>query len=603
MSPYTRLTLAFCFLLQGNYSIQAQQEIKVIPESLKTITLTDKTPEWFLTIKYNVHLPQTKKPLSILKDSIYPQPSALQPTSVSPAIWSARLMPQLTAEYDGGDSYATPNDDYLALSAGGKIVAVQNNLISVLEENGTVLVRKSLRAFSGDGTNDRPFDPRVVYDEAADRFILVFLTGTTFETNKIHIAFSANNNPAADWFHYTFSGNAYGDSSWNDFPAMAISGNYLYLTFNTFGNGSVNNSRFHQSVIWRVDKQKGYANAPPVELSTSIFQGLKHNGAAMFNITPVSESPDTAAYFLSNHALTASSNHNFFLLKLSSTDSSPQIRVLESNIPYQLPPDATQKDVARKLNTNDARVQDAVFNNNSIAFVLNSARMINGNPQPASYFGQIRDIRLNSLSGEFLPDTLETAFPSLIPANGGFLFCYSHSSPAIFPGVTVIYRDNAGNYSLPLRVKAGSKNVSFWGDYNKICSQPSKQNSYWLAGAYGLDVGTVSDGELATTIAGIELAESTGVNKPSKNINQTKLYPNPVVHNRLTLEINLPQAQKIGLFLYDMQGKFMEKIFESEMPGGEHHISFSTGDLKSGTYFIKIETENNTLITKKVIVK
>ncbi len=603
MPLYIRVHLTLCFVFLGNNCLLAQSETKIFPESQQTISLSAKTPEWFLTIKYNVHLPQTKKPLSILKDSIYPQPSTLHPASVPPSIWSSRLMPQLTAEYDGGDSYATPNDDYLAVSASGKIVAVQNNLISVLDENGSVLVRKSLRAFSGEGTNDRPFDPRVIYDEAADRFILAFLTGTTFETNKIHLAFSSNSNPVESWFHYSFAGNAYGDSSWNDFPAMAISDKYLYLTFNTFGNGSVNNSRFKQSVIWRIDKQKGYAHAAATELSASVFQQLKYNGTSLFNLTPVTNCPDTAMYFLSNHALASVPNHNFFLLKLTSPTASPGISVFESNLPYQLPPDATQMNTERRLNTNDSRIQDAVFENNRIAFVINSARMINSYPVPASYFGQIQNLSQNKVAGEFLPDTLETAFPSLIAGNQGYLFGYSHSSPAIFPGMSVIYRDNEGIYSKPLRVKAGSKNVSFWGDYNKIISQPSKPNIFWLAGAYGLDVGTVADGELATTIARIELEESTGVSKPSAILNHTKLYPNPATNHRMTLEINLLKAQKINLLIYDIKGNLNAKLFEGEMPAGVHNISLSTGKLKSGTYIIKILGQDNTTVMKKIVVE
>lgn len=602
MPLFLSISIFFCFSILSTTSILAQSETKIFSESHQTISLTDKTPEWFLTIKYNVHQPLAKKPLSVLKDSIYPQASTLQPNIIPQVNWTARLAPRLTTEYGGGDSYATPNDDYLAVSAGGKIVAVQNNLISVLDENGPVLVRKSLRAFSGEGTNDRPFDPRVIYDEAADRFILVFLTGTTFETNKIHLAFSSVSNPADSWYHYSFAGNAYSDSSWNDFPAMAINGKYLYLAFNAFGNGSVNNSRFRQSVIWRIDKQEGYANAASAKLSANVFQQLENNGTPLFNLTPVMNCPDTAMYFLSNHALTTTPNLNFFLLKLNNKASSPEIRVLESNLPFQLPPDANQKDVERKLNTNDSRVQDAVFDSNRISFVLNSARMINGSPLPASWFGQVPNVEQNRISGEFLPDTLETAFPSLTATNGGFLFCYSHSSPVIFPGMSVIFRDNDGNYSHPLRVKAGSKNVSFWGDYNKICSQPSKPNSYWLAGAYGLDVGTVADGELATTIARIELGESTGFPEPSKIGDMTNLYPNPVANNRLTLEINLSESQKIRLFLYDMHGKLISQIFEGEMPAGLHRIAFSTEALEPGTYIVKILRQDNIFVNRKIVI-
>lgn len=576
-------------------------------EDRRAINLSEPAPDWLPDIRYNIHLPMASKKLSVLKDSFYrdikrPQGFRHDPEEKE----SDDIIPEVVLNFDGGESYAVPNDDHIAVSVDGKIVAVQNNLISVFDEAGNLLARKSLRMLSGSSSMLRNFDPRIIYDESADRFILVFLTGNTYETNKVGIAFSGSSDPAGEWYYYTFSGNPFNDSTWLDYPGIAINGPWLYLTFNAFRNSSVNNSGFRQSLIWQLEKQKGYDNVPARELTANILQNIRYNGNLLFAIHPVTGSPDTCMYFLSTNALSTVPDNNFRLLKLSTKKArpSPEIRSLTSSLPYQLPPDALQKNTDRKLNTNDARIQDSYYSDKSIRFVMNSARPFSGGLGAGIYFGTLPDVSGDHIDGDFLPDTLETAFASIAPVQDkGVLLCYAYSSAFCFPGVAVIYRDNQGHYSRPVNVIEGSDWVAFWGDYNKICRHPSDPDAYWLSACYGLEDGTISNGELATRIARIIMPLSTGNYDPMSMEKELILFPNPSPNKRMTASFSLTQSQSLDISIYSLTGKLVGNILNGQMPSGTHRVSFSTAPLSPGVYLLVIKGQQGELLTERFIAE
>jgi hypothetical protein len=439
-----------------------------------------------------------------------------------------------------------------------------------------------------------------------DRFILVYLSGNNYETNKVQLAFSGSSDPSGEWYHYSFSGNPFNDSTWHDYPSIAVCGTRLFMTFNTFRNNSVNNSGFKQSVIWEIDKQKGYNNVPADEMNINILQNITYNGSFLFSIHPVMGSPDTCMYFLSNNALSTKSDNNFLLLKLDADTllPLPDIRLLSSSLPYQLPPDALQKNTNWKLNTNDARIQDSFYLNNSISFVLNSGRIIADGLIPGVYFGQLHDIPNGQITGEFLEDTLETAFATFIPVHdNGYLFCYNYSSASNFPGISAVYRDKQGRYSRPVNIIEGNDHIQFWGDYNKICKRPGNLDAYWLSAGYGFEDGTISGGELATCIARLLLPGTTGDYETPYANNQMNLFPNPSGNNKITTIFNLKQSQVVEISIYNMSGTLINTLSLDQMPSGTHRISFSTALLIPGTYILLVKGQKEPPLAKKFIVE
>ena len=133
-----------------------------------------------------------------------------------------------------------PNDNHIAISNGGKIVSVVNSNIRVYDTSGAVLYTKGLSAFSSAiGTFSGISDPRIMYDQDADRFIVLYFSGYYATTSTIIVGFSKTNDPAGSWNFYKVPGNPYNDTSWSDYPILTLTKDELFFTFNLLKDGVV----------------------------------------------------------------------------------------------------------------------------------------------------------------------------------------------------------------------------------------------------------------------------------------------------------------------------------------------------------------------------
>ena len=78
------------------------------------------------------------------------------------------------------------------------------------------------------------------------------------------------------------------------------------------------------------------------------------------------------------------------------------------------------------------------------------------------------------------------------------------------------------------------------------------------------------------------------------------ISPNPTRGN-LRMQFNSPDQRRVGIKLYDVTGRCVKEIFDGNMRIGLNQISVRTKKLSAGIYFIRIETDDD-LITEKVII-
>ena len=186
------------------------------------------------------------------------------------------------------------------------------------------------------------YDPRALYDPVADRFIVLYLSGNTWENSKIIAAFSKSNDLADGFNIYQIDGNPLNDSTWSDYPHISINRDDLFITMNTFYNGSSNNSGYVQSTIRQLDKQAGYDSLPMIE---HYYSNLKMGNRNLFNFTGMdrgTDYPGAPAYILSNRNLDTL-NDSIFVVKIDGPASgNPQLslEVYQTETPYGLPPEA-----------------------------------------------------------------------------------------------------------------------------------------------------------------------------------------------------------------------------------------------------------------------
>ena len=173
-----------------------------------------------------------KKRLAEIKDKIskaYPHKRAQGHYKTT-----AAAAPMVVIDFLADSFPGIPPDNYMAISKDDKAISVINSSITVLDgKTGQMTSRKSLSTYASGlgltGINNNKYDPKVIYDPLADRYISVILNGRD-EYSNIIIGFSKTNDPTGKWFFYVFNGNYKNDTTWFDYPTIAITKDEFFLT-------------------------------------------------------------------------------------------------------------------------------------------------------------------------------------------------------------------------------------------------------------------------------------------------------------------------------------------------------------------------------------
>lgn len=412
-------------------------------------------------------------------------------------------------EFSGG----IPNDNTLAVSNGGLVLAGVNSVIWGYDlEGDSALFSRShimgLQQVGGGNGNNNYFDPKLIYDEAADRFILVFLRNNQPASSAFIVCFSSTNNPVDPWYVYEIPGNPLNNNRWTDFPAINITDDELFITGNLVIPGVTWQVGFDGSVIWQIDKEAAYRNDSI--LPNKLYSDIRYNGKYTRNLHPVRGVGSTTGsqYFLSNRNFDIS-NDTIFVMHLEGTlqDSATELSIgMGKTSPnYGVPPNGRQGDTdlsdpTKGLQTNDGRVLGAITNGEWIQFVSNTV-----NPQTgfsAVYHGLISQPGTpeQKISGSILSDpVLDFGYPNIAfagnePCDFESIIGVNFTSPTDFPGVGAFYFGNDSSHSDFIRIKEGdsivdkhSDSYERWGDYFGIQPRFNQPGKVWIAGFYGLE--------------------------------------------------------------------------------------------------------------------
>jgi Secretion system C-terminal sorting domain len=402
-----------------------------------------------------------------------------------------------------------PNDNSMAISNDGIMVLGVNSYIYAHDVTKDSAVFKDfviyLASFAGGGNNNY-YDPKLIYDPKADRFILIFLKNSMPESSRIFMAFSTTNDPRDPWNVYSLPGNPLNNNRWTDYPAISISEDELFITANLIIPNVSWQVGFDGSIIWQVNKQQGFAGDTAIQ--SKLHYDIRYNGKYTRNIHPVrgAYGINPANYFLSNRNFDLS-NDTIFVMELEGTlqdaDQTLTVRMGKSKTPYGMPPNGRQQDhdpgdSTSGLQTNDARVLGAFVKNNEIQFVGNTVNPNTG--LAAVYHGFIAFPDTTPfIRGTIIGDSkLDLGYPNIAfagnePCDVESMIGFDFTSPTDFAGVGVLYYDNDGTYSKLLRMKNGENYVDRlggtpyerWGDYFGIQRKFDEPGVVFSTGFYG----------------------------------------------------------------------------------------------------------------------
>lgn len=140
-------------------------------------------------------------------------------------------------------------------------------------------------------------------------------------------------------------------------------------------------------------------------------------------------------------------------------------------------------------------------------------------------------------------------------------------------------------------------NASQWVEQSVVLSSFASQQSlsvmfrFTSGGGNNVYLDNINISGTATGIAEDELSNTLSFN----------VYPNPLEQSTVAY-FNLLNKQQVQLAVYDMLGRKVADIVDSELSGGEHSFSVSQNNLSAGVYYATLIIGKQRF-TKKLVVK
>jgi len=542
-------------------------------------------------------------------DQRYPKNDSQQATTRDDA-----LPPTIETGFLGNSTNpGIPLDNSLAMN-GDQIISAINFHVAVKDPEGGVLKNFSLAQFAANvGIQGTTFDPRLLYDPEADRFILVALNGFSSNMTNIIIAFSDSPDATETWNVYSLTGNPNSNTTWTDYPMITVNETDLIVTGNLIRDGETWQEGFDETVLWQIDKQNGYDG---VDLTTILYQDIAFDNTSIRNLCPAESSDEDLepnTYFLSDRNFSFESD-SFFLVELTGGINDPNtaltIELLQSDIPYGVPPNAEQR--VNQLQTNDARVLEVFHHNNELQFVGNTRNMTNN--KAGIFHARVMDLTgskettLHHIIGE----DYEVGYPAITyvgteEGDRDVIINFNHSSPDKDPGMSAMYWHPDQGYSEIIDVWNGSGYIAMlngtlqrWGDYSGSQRDFNDGSACWISGFYGAP-------SLINFPWVAKLRKPTGsLDTDNQEIVKSTLnvFPNPI-SSRFQVEFEIPQGSKeINISLVNNNGQLVSELLSTVVTKyGETIFSFDQSNLPKGLYHLLIQVDQHQIVSEKVIVE
>jgi hypothetical protein len=180
--------------------------------------------------------------------SSLPQPRVPNPTTVNS---------NFNGINQAGGGNADPSDVNASVGP-TQILETVNRRVTVFNKAGGQLCTNTLAGWLGQPAATNVFDPRTLYDNLNNRFIIVATTtGTAGQAPRMFLAASQTGNACGGYFIYTltFSGALYPNGALLDYPMLGQDRVAILISTNNFNPGFINTAAFS------VSKAQVYAGA------------------------------------------------------------------------------------------------------------------------------------------------------------------------------------------------------------------------------------------------------------------------------------------------------------------------------------------------------
>jgi len=532
---------------------------------------------------------------------------------------AAAVTPQLGINFLGNEMFdGTPPDNSFAISNGGKAVSADNATLEIYDVYASdpyLSYWVSHYDFFADNLNPAPnasiYDPRVIYDSGADRFVFCILNGSSSNESEILLCFSKTNNPMDGWWVYRFAANEGHPNLWFDYPNLGVSNNEVYVSGNMFTDGG----NFQGNVLFQIPKQVGYDGQQlGYQYWTDITDTDQNLG---FTIMPLSHGRQgnygPGIYLAATESNTTNNSVFFFDLTNDASANDETINVYEvSTSNFEIGGNAAQSGSNAVLDVGDSRMQSGFYYNGTAHFVHTTD--IGGGWNGIRY-SRINASDLSITSSNFgNQGQFDYAYPSVAAFATGqndnsVMMSFLASNGSSFPHIRAVNCDNNLNWSSSTIVKAGESAVAIqggaserWGDYSTISRKHNGSSpEVWLAGCYGAANNHWQVPQGYNAWIGQILAGPAGVTDVAEAA-KLQVYPNPTV-DMFTIDFSVPERQQVQIDISDISGKLVRHLFTDHVKAGTNRLTFNRGALPAGQFIISITSNNKTITHEKLIIQ
>ena len=421
-------------------------------------------------------------------------PSAQEPLAPAP------LAPALSNGFQGlidTNTFIPP--DTMGAAGPSHLMSTLNTGVGIFNKTtGNKISEVTLQAFwaalgtgAGQPAND-PFDPKIIYDQYAGRFIVVTLGGGPSPNSWLMIAVSATSDPNGTWYKWAIDADKDNNqqlyNNWADYPGLGIDAFNVYITGNMFDSTGT----YQYSKVWVIPKPQLISGA-----STITWTEFRNPPGSYFVMQPAHTFGSAAAeYFIFEEGYTT--EYYLLVAKIDNVSGTPvwhspiSVGVASYSTSYSLP-GAPQAGDSRTISTNDTRLMNAVYRNGSLWTTHNVA--VSGKVEVAWY--QVNPVAGTTTSqGRIKDPSRWYYFPSIaVNTTGDAAIGFTGSSTTEYAGAFYTGRsfiDPPGAMQPVATLKAGlapyfkdyGSGRNRWGDYSATCVDPNDDRTFWTLQEY-----------------------------------------------------------------------------------------------------------------------
>ena len=472
-----------------------------------------------------------------------------------------------TVGNDNSGFYMIPPDPNAAVGL-NTVITATNGVIEAFTKSGAALNifggsnNESLNSFFvaglgslvltnfNDSNQSGPFDPKIIYDQYTNRFIVVALqesdAGGSFNdtnTSRILIAVSSpDTTPGGTltWKYTSINSDVFAGTSidsWADYPGLSVDGaGNIFVTTNLFthSTGSYQGSR-----LWTISETDILSGAAGTDATASgkatiydpsVLSGATSSGSSeLFTLMPAQMLPGTGSfatptgtYLVSYDGASNSQGKVLNVIEVTPNGSggfnftAKQINLgnIDSAGAFSSFT-APQLGTRRTIDAGDDRVYSVVFRNGYL-YATTMVQSPSTGLATAHWF-QINASNPSNLtltnqgdvSGASIGTSVRTYYPSIsVDANGDFAIGFSASGPNNYASAyyeAYKYNSTTNTWTLenPTLLQAGVASYyrtfgggdNRWGDFSSIVADPSSPSTFWVYNEYAWTQGTTISGE------------------------------------------------------------------------------------------------------------